>query len=255
MRRGTIPALDHDDEKEETKVKSHHEIAELLDELATLEEHYTKHEFNQAVQAEYKSILQPEEPQAPPAPVHEPSVEDQKQAPPPEKKPRFFSVTIHRKHHTKPPKLETHHRRIFFRRTQKELPHQPETSEDQPPLAETVQKTKRVKPIKGTFTLTIDDDGNLHGFRMKKPHPEKEKRSWHLPQLPHLPLRRKKSETTEGEEPTEKTGIPAKIKGLFLRFRREKSEEETESKISGLIGKLKGIAPKIKGIIPRRSKE
>lgn len=91
--------------------------------------------------------------------------------------------------------------------------------------------------VRSTFTLTLDNEGNLVGFPLKKPIPPKEKRGF-------LFFRKK-----SGSEHTEET--PAKgIKGTLLRvasrFKRKKS---AEGESSG------GIGGKIKGIMKRKPKE
>jgi len=81
-----------------------------------------------------------------------------------------------------------------------------------------------------TFTLRLDEKGNLVGYNLKKPKP----------------LKAPKQETSAPEP--EVKGVKGKILRVVSKIRRKKSSKEGGSKLSGIGGKLKGI-------IPRRSKK
>ncbi len=104
---------------------------------------------------------------------------------------------------------------------------QPDIQEPKQPV-ETVPEPVEVQTFRSTFILELDSSGNLSGFPLKKPRPEK----------------KTSSESGETEEPA--TGIKGKLKHLTARFRR-KSTEDSES--SG------GIGEKLKGLFRRKNKE
>lgn len=85
-----------------------------------------------------------------------------------------------------------------------------------------------VQTLRSTFILELDSSGNLTGFPLKKPRPEK----------------KTLSESGESEEPAR--GIKGKLKHFTARFRRK----NTEGSESG-----GGIGEKLKGIFRRKNKE
>ena len=117
-------------------------------------------------------------------------------------------------------RIKTKHRHVFFRKVKKEKigGSDKEISDEM------------IKP-QGTFTLKIDDEGNLVGFPIKKVK-SKEKKKKHL-----LAFGKEKS---EGEKTEEITGFKGKIKNIFSRGKSE-SSGEGGSKISNVVGKIKGI--------------
>lgn len=105
-----------------------------------------------------------------------------------------------------------------------------------------------LKPIKSTFTLKINDQGNLIGLNIKKPITKKEKKPL------RLKLFKKGAAKEEAPAVTDVKGIkgiPVKIKGLFSKIRLKKSEA---SNSEGGGSKISGVAGKIKGIFSRKSK-
>ncbi len=105
------------------------------------------------------------------------------------------------------------------------------------------------KPLKATFTLRIDSEGNLVGLPIKKHWKKKEKtKKKHLP----IPLKNpfRKSTKEESEQETEQTSskfsiittIPKKITKIVSRLKPGKSgSESSENPLKRSIGKLKNI--------------
>ncbi len=98
----------------------------------------------------------------------------------------------------------------------------------EPPL-EVEPQPEDITILRSTFTLQLDNDGNLTGFPMKKPQQEKKTRQG----------------TEEAEEEPVK-GIKGTLKHITSRF-RHKSPDESESS--------SGIGDKIKGIFKRKNEE
>jgi hypothetical protein len=94
---------------------------------------------------------------------------------------------------------------------------------------------------RGTFTLRLDDKGNLVGFNIKEPAP---KLSVQLKQF--IASKRKTKTPKEEQEPVK--GIKGKL--LRLLPKRGKKSEESEDQQ----GRFSGIISKIKNIIPSRKK-
>lgn len=112
-----------------------------------------------------------------------------------------------------------------------------ESTELQNQLGKTGKKPK----LKGsTFTLKRDDQGNLVGLNIKKPRPKKEKKSLSITLFKRG---EGKKEATPVE--TEVKGIPVKIKGVISKMTSKipggSKSESSESKTSGVSGKIKGI--------------
>jgi len=89
-----------------------------------------------------------------------------------------------------------------------------------------------LKPIKSTFTLKIDDQGNLAGLNVKRPRPKKEKKPFKFKLFKRGEAKESAPDETETKE------IPGKIKGIFSKLKRGKSGESKGegggSKISGI---------------------
>lgn len=79
---------------------------------------------------------------------------------------------------------------------------------------------------RNTFSLRLDDDGNLLGFDHPKPKP------------PRITLFRR-NKKTEGEGEPEPTGRFARLRRVLSR-KRASSEGKT-SKLSGVLGRFKGL--------------
>ena len=74
---------------------------------------------------------------------------------------------------------------------------------------------EKIIPIKSTFTLTINDQGNLIGFNNIKPKSKKESKSNRSINFMRIFSSRSK------DKKTEKSNIKEKIKGIFLKFKRK----------------------------------
>jgi len=99
-----------------------------------------------------------------------------------------------------------------------------------PELPLTVEHPELEKNISSsTFTLQLDEEGNLVGFPHKKPHPGK-----------------KTAQGTDELEEEPAKGIKGKLRQFTSKLRRKKSEEPEPGG---------GIGDKIKGIFKRRSEE
>jgi hypothetical protein len=97
------------------------------------------------------------------------------------------------------------------------------------PSLEVEPQPEDITILRSTFTLQLDNDGNLTGFPMKKPQTEKKTR-----------------QETEGAEEEPVKGIKGALKHITSRFRHKNSEK---SESSG------GIGDKIKGIFKRKNEE
>ena len=155
------------------------------------------------------------------------------------------------------PSLESHDDPVFFEVGQDkqlgeldeinflEVPPEPETIENvhiqdtEKQLQKNNIADKKIKkkidtevpdPSNSTFTLKLDEKGNLVGFNIKSQIEKDKKRRFRLSK------REPTSESTEQE-----SGIIGKFKGLLSRLKPKGSGEEGSSKISNIIGKIKGI--------------
>jgi hypothetical protein len=90
--------------------------------------------------------------------------------------------------------------------------------------------TEVLDPSNATFTLKLDEKGNLVGFNIKSQMEKDKRRRFRL---------LKRESTSESTE--EVLGIIGKFKGLLSRLKPKGSGEEGSSKISNVIGKIKGI--------------
>ena len=242
--------------KEEGKVKTHEEILEILKEIESFEKRFIQPEIIQETQKEHTVVGEKTENIGEPIPEHEMDVEraiepeitqtghDMEETIEPEVKKRrsLFSIRIRRRKKPEKPEIKTKHKHNFLLRTKKEILKKLYITDEKTLEAETTEEVAEVKP-RSTFTLRINDQGDLAGFNIKKPKPIKEKKHRKL-----LPFRKGATEESEAEETTEESGIKGKIKGIFSRVKPKKSGEESGSKISNIVGKLKGV-------IPRRSKK
>ena len=88
---------------------------------------------------------------------------------------------------------------------------------------------------RATFTLKIDNSGNLVGFNI--PNPDQQNLIKHI-----VSIIKNKSKSSSEEESAPK-GIVGKITGIFTKIIPRKGEGESESESSGIFGKIKGILP------------
>lgn len=86
---------------------------------------------------------------------------------------------------------------------------------------------------RATFTLNIDNSGNLVGFDIPNPNQQNLIKSI-------VSAIKNKSKSSSKEESAPK-GIVGKITGIFTKIIPKKGEGESES--SGIFGKIKGILP------------
>ena len=215
-----------DQKKRSSALKSHNEILDLFKELETIEENIKSPEVIEEI------IIQPdiskqEIEQTDITGEIEKDLDTLEDSVKKEKKHKLqFLSKLRKKKKPKEPKK----RFLKLRRLK------PKENED-------VQG--ELKPIKSTFTLRINDQGNLIGLNIKKPRSKKEKKP--------LKLRLFKRGAAKEEAPaeTDVKGIPVKIKGLFSKIKLKKSGG---SKSEGGGSKISGSAGKIKGIFSRKSK-
>jgi len=99
-----------------------------------------------------------------------------------------------------------------------------------------------------TFTLKLDEEGNLTGFNIKEPTPSFKTIVKTFGTKVKGRLSRKSKGESEGE-PEEKKGIKGKLAGIVKRGKKS-SEGEGEK-----TGRFSGIGSKIKGVIPKRGKK
>lgn len=81
-------------------------------------------------------------------------------------------------------------------------------------------------PVRSTFSLRLDEEGNLGGFDRPRAKP------------PEIRWFRRKQRAEGGEEPAA-GGRFAKLRRVFSR--KGKSSEGKTSKLSGIVGKFKGL--------------
>jgi len=193
-------------QKGEEKVKTHEQIVAMLKELESFEERLQQPELIHEPQAEYP-VSEIEE-----ALPEWTAVDGEESEPEIWKRKRIFSIRIRRKKKSTAYELE-----------------------------EAVEFVE-VKP-EGTFTLRIDDQGNLIGFNIKKPKPKKEKKQRRL-----LPFKKSGAKESGEEETPETLGVKGKLANIFSR--RRKATEETESGEP----KESDAKTKIKGLLSRRRK-
>ncbi len=220
--------LESTQDNEEQKTKSHLEILRMLDELDVIEHRLLNFEETQEpIQTTVETLETA--PQVPVTP--EITIPTPEQAT--EKKPHrnIFKIKIRRKKQEKPAKTKPEHKHRLIQRLRRKKDNLGKTPED---LA-TQGEIPAPKPMHGTFTLHLDEEGNLIGFPIKKPVPKPEKKHRRL-----LPFGKKKSEgENETEQPKEPAkGIKGKIKRITSRFKRSKGEKGSEGRFSKLKNKL-----------------
>jgi len=226
-------------QKEERKIKTHEEIAELLKELELLEERFTYPELVRETRDGYEVVEEvPEETEELPS-GNEVKEETEKE-PELEKRRSIFSVKLRRRKKLQKPEVQEKHQRIILWRTKKQKFKETEKRDETLGEATLTKKIGEVTTPTGTFTLRIDDEGNLIGFNIKKPRPKTEKKQRRM-----SPFKQKKGTSEEAEV----SGRLGKLKGLFSRVRKSK-ETGGESEKTGIKTKLSGLLSRV-----RRSKK
>ena len=222
----SISELDQMHEKKSTaNVKNHEDILALLKEIDSLEDSIKTpeppHEFLEVNSEDI--VTKTHEEVDPDSTGLERSLEPttvQKQVK--KQKKRRFAIKFQRKPHIQPKKE-------FLERNQWiEVPQQEYTTD--------IPYAKELLP-QSTFTLSVDEKGNLVGFHIKKP---KEKQERPLRSL--LPFKKKeKTETETSQKEVESTGIKGKLIGIIAKLKPKRGEGSEGSKLSGALGKIRGI--------------
>jgi len=220
--------LESTQESEEQKIKSHLDILRMLDELDIIEHRLLQFEETQEpIQTTVENL------EAAPQVTVTPEITISTPEQPEEKKPHrnIFKIKIKRKKEQKPAKTVPEHKHRLIQRLRRKKDYLGETPEDLAAQGE----IPAPKPMRGTFTLHLDDEGNLIGFPIKKPVPKPEKKHRRL-----LPFGKKKSEgENETEQPQEPVkGIKGKIKRITSRFKRSKGEKGSGGKFSKILSKI-----------------
>jgi hypothetical protein len=221
--------------KESSEVKSHEEIMVLFKTLKSLEEKVKNPEACGENSIQPETIMQERE--SPTQTPKETSEEQQTRKPaheiPLEKKEKRKHPWLKKQDSTKQPLEKKMNRFSFLKRKNDNDPELEVPIEPEP-------MTQKVKISRSTFTLQLDNDGNLVGFPLKKPMPEKQKKGW-------FSFRKKTQE--ESAEPSveeQAHGIKGKLKRVASKLRR-KNASDGES--SG------GVGSKIKSLFRRSAKE
>jgi hypothetical protein len=98
-----------------------------------------------------------------------------------------------------------------------------------------LSKTNNFMPKKSTFTIRISNKGELIGLNIKKP----KIKSQNILKRFHF-LKNEKNKETSSEESVDKTNIFRKIFGKLARIKLKTPEGET-SRLSNVLSKIKGI--------------
>ncbi len=218
-----IPELEElDQRKVSTSLKSHEEILNLFKELETIEENVKNPEVIEEI------IIQPdiakqevEQTDITGEIEKEPDISEDSE----KKHKHQFLSKLRKKKKLKEPKTKN---RFLKLRKFKSI--------------KTEDAQGELKQIKSTFSLKLNNQGELVGFNVKKPRQKKEK----------IPLRIKlfKRGETKDKTPAEQEikgikGIPGKIKGIISKITSKlplgKKGESSGSKTAGISGKIKGI--------------
>jgi len=222
--------------KGEHQPKTHDEILDLFKELESMEQdiidvHTTSDELDDAEFDEYLEDLDD---------IYDtitlPDFQDEGITSLPEPHPEPPSIT----HHNKP--QDPHKTKRLFSRKQikkeKKIKERPQkkkkwrTAKSTPP-----------KPVKSTFTLRLNSNGELVGLYVKKPPQPKEK----IPLRQRLTFKRKKQPTPSADQPKVKgiKALPQKIKagvgGLRSKLPGGKKGKPAEKSSANPTGKLKAI--------------
>ena len=222
-----------DQKKASSALKTHDEILDLFQEIESIEKNIIEPEIIE------ETAIQPEEEiQNDEQIVIFKEIVDEPEKMDILKKLNFDFLKRHKKKKLDEPKIKKHFLTILKSKFGeiKDI----ESTELQGEL----EKTKDIiTPIKSTFTLKKNGQGNLVGLNIKESRPKQEKK----------PLRDKlfkrgsgKKEATPVETDVKGIkGIPVKIKGIFSKIKSKMpggdKGESKESKTSGISGKIKGI--------------
>lgn len=219
--------------RESSGIRTHEEIIALFKELETMEEKIKNPELLVEELFEPETTIPEVElpPQIPTDVQTEPQPTEPVGETPAPKKQKRLPLFRHKKEQKIEKKIKRSH---LWRKA-------PTDEKDLTASTEIAQQLQEPKPLRSTFTLQFDPDGNLAGLPVKKPKPEREKKGL-------FPFRRKgQSETAEQPEEEPVSGFKGKLKKITSKLRRKKSSEGGES--SG------GIGGKLKGILRRKGKE
>jgi hypothetical protein len=229
--------VDTSEKKEPVGIKTHEEIVALFRELKTMEERIKNPELLELIEPEilFEEVEPPEssEKEGTERPSEIPIEPEEILGEKKEKRRRFPSLKLSRKERLDGKKPG----RIWWRKEAISELEPSELTEIERQLEEPVVE---VKPVRSTFTLQLDEEGNLIGFILKKPKLPKEKKGW--PRFRRRGGEEAEKETEEEPEP----GIKGKLKRVVSKLRRKKSSDEESGG---------GIGSKIKGIFSRRKKE
>jgi len=217
-----------------SKVKTHEEIMKLFKDSESIEAKVKNSEEFKKDTIESKAFYPELEP---PLQKPEEAIEEQQSTEPTgeiphKKKEKQKQLFLKR---TEKPEIQNERETNWFSFLKKEKNNPPELE----PSTIVEQQAQEIKIPRSTFTLQLDNDGNLVGFPIKKPHLEQGKKGWLFSKS------KTQSEGVESEEETVK-GIKGKLKHVISTLRRKKSEE-SESSV--------GISEKITGIFRRKNKE
>jgi hypothetical protein len=211
--------------RESSGIKTHEEIIALFKELETVEEKIKNPDLIvEEIFEPEESIQEVELPSEIPSEDKTPPSEPVGETPSSKKQKRTFSIQHEKK------KIKRSH---LWRKA-------PTEEKDLSVSPEFEQQPRILKPLRSTFVIQFDSEGNLIGLPVKKPKPKKEKKGL-------FPFGRKgTSKAAEQPEEEPAAGFKGKIKKLTSRFRRKKS---SEAESSG------GIGGKLKGLLRRKGKE
>jgi hypothetical protein len=221
--------------KESSEIKTHEEIMGLFKTLESMEEKVKNPDLASDRIFESKEDLQElEHPvQIPVEVVQEPEpLEPVGEIPPKDKERRKRSPFFKKKQTEQPTEGKINRHSFWKKETINEI--------DPDAATEIPQQLKDIKPIRSTFSLQLDVNGNLVGLPVKKPKLKTEKKGWFF-------FRRKDQTATAGqpgEEPAK--GLKGKLTRVVSKLRRKNSSEGESTD---------GFGSKIKGIFRRKSKE
>ncbi len=218
--------------RESSGIKTHEEIIALFKELETMEDKIKNPELLVEDLFEPETTIQEVElpPQIPTDVQTEPQPTEPVGETPDQREKKRSPLFRHKKEQKIEKKIKQSHR---WRKA-------PIDEKDLTVSSEIAQQLQEPKPLRSTFTLQFDPDGNLVGLPVKKPKPEGEKKGL-------FPFRRKgQSETAEQSEEEPVRGFKGKLKKITSKLRRKKS---SEGESGG------GIGGKLKGILRRKGKE
>lgn len=227
--------MDTSEKKDSAGVKTHEEIVALFRELKTLEERIKNPELLDLIEPEivFEEVQPSESFEEKEIPSESPIEPEEMPSEKKEKRRRFPSLKLPRKERREGKKSG----RIWWRKDFIENLKPSELTEIERQLEEPFEEKK---PVVSTFTLQLDEEGNLVGFILKKPKLPKEKKVGS--RFQRRGGEEAKRETEEETEP----GMKGKLKRLVSKlWRRKSSEEDSDG----------GIVSKIKGVFSRRKNE